>query len=70
MVCNITIAYWEINTGRRDGECPGCLVNLTLFKSYQRSKVKVSGSYITLNHTPADHHLSHSVSRIQHIHKS
>lgn len=28
MVCNITIAYWEISTGRRNGEYPGWFINL------------------------------------------
>ena len=46
MVCNITIAYWEISTGRRDGEYPGChKPPLLLVRS---KKVKGEDEWVTL----------------------
>ena len=44
MVCNITIAYWEISTGRRNGEYPGWFINLAPLLQ----KVTSSGPNVTL----------------------
>lgn len=63
MVCNITIAYWEISTGRRNGEYPGWFINLA---SLLLQKVTSRGPNVTVKmHTGLS--LPQSVFKIQHF---